>query len=53
MNETDQEQQINASYVLIKFVGEGSVMFTMQIENVAPLQLLALASYLEMQANLR
>lgn len=51
MNETNEQSQAQEpSYVLVKFTEVGSVLFTLQVENVNPLQILALASYLEIQA---
>jgi len=48
---TDQQQvPEDRSYVLIQFGGVGSVALTVQTNNVTPMQLLALAGYLEVMA---
>lgn len=43
MSENEEER----SYILMQFVAPGSVVFNAQFENVTPLQILALAHYLE------
>ena len=42
----DTEKQ---SIMVIRFAGIGSALFEMQIDNVAPMQLLALAEYLRIR----
>lgn len=53
MNEQQQQQQnqeIPRSFIHIEFMLPGSVYFNITNENVSPLQLLTIASYLEIKA---
>lgn len=47
---SEEEKQAPKSYLLVQFADIGSVLFTTQIEGVTPLQLIAIASYLELKA---
>lgn len=46
---TDEHQQPE-SYLAIVFAGINSVAFSLQVNNVSPLQMLAVAAYLETKA---
>lgn len=46
---TDQAPEKPKSFLYIEFADIGSVMFRMNTEGITPLQLLAIASYLEVR----
>ena len=45
-----EEEQTPKSYLIVQFSDVGSVLFTTKMDGITPLQLLALAGYLELKA---
>lgn len=48
-NESIKEEAPPESFIQIVFVAPGSVVFNMQVGQVTPLQILAIAKYLELE----
>lgn len=45
----ENEQEITQSYILLQFIAPGSVVFQSKFENITPMQMLAVAHFLEFE----
>lgn len=46
-NKEEQQEEKTESYLVIKFDSPGSAIFSLESDNVSPVQMLALSQYLE------